>query len=288
LIRLAADWHGLWQSRPLRHSSRVAMPPFGAAFFVAAFPVLLRSGRGSNPAESRFGDEAPGSNAREHRDHPLIRLAADWHGLWQSRPLRHSSRVAMPPFGAAFLRVRFSNLEENLPIAALRVNGEYLHHNLAAEMVCGWQGTSLRTIDGRFENFHGADRDAACQRYEQLRQNRFSHCLSECIRGVRMDGTSFPIDLVVSSVDHLGIFCDITRDISERRELEERVIHAVVDERRRSARDLHEIPRSMLTAIHLRINSLAKFRGYVSGGHQWSGNRCPAARRYPGCPSRSR
>ncbi len=35
------------------------MPPFGAAFFVGASPELLRSGRGSNPAESRFGDEAP-------------------------------------------------------------------------------------------------------------------------------------------------------------------------------------------------------------------------------------
>ena len=99
-----------FESRPLRHSSRVAMPPFGAAFFVSACPELGRSGRGSNPAESRSGDEAPGSNAREHRDLPLIRLAANWHGLWQSRPLRHSLRVAMPPFGAAFLCLCVRNL----------------------------------------------------------------------------------------------------------------------------------------------------------------------------------
>ncbi len=274
----------------------------------------------------------------------------------------------------------FRNVVENLPIAAIWVNGENLHFNLAAEVVCGWQGTSLRTIEEWFEKSYGPDRDAARQRYEELRHDRFSHCLSECIRGadgversleiaayavegtevwliwptgesrdiinalkenecrmraildstvdaivtidhdgtimdvnpatlkmfgyrqdevigrnvkifmpspyreehdgylsryletgearvigrgrevrgVRKDGTSFPLDLAVSSVDHLGIFCGIMRDISEQRELEERVINAVVDERRRSAQDLHDGLGSMLTAIHLRINSLAK------------------------------
>lgn len=86
------------------------------------------------------------------------------------------------------------------------------------------------------------------------------------VRGIRKDGTSFPLDLAVSRIDHLGMFCGIMRDISERRELEERVISAVVDERRRSAQDLHDGLGSMLTAIHLRINSLAQSLAAAGSG----------------------
>lgn len=269
---------------------------------------------------------------------------------------------------------------DRFPIAAVWASEGNLHFNRAAEVVCGWQDGSLRTIDDWFSACYGIDQGDARQRYEQLRRSRFNHCLSESVRGadgveralqivaypvegdevwliwpegesrdiisalkenecrmravldstvdaivtidrdgtimdinpatlrmfgyrqdelignnvtifmpsphrdqhdqyvsryletgeariigvgrevrgVRKDGSSFPLDLAVSRIDHLGMFCGIMRDISERRELEERVINAVVDERRRSAQDLHDGLGSMLTAIHLRISSLAK------------------------------
>ena len=40
------------------------------------------------------------------------------------------------------------------------------------------------------------------------------------VRGVRKDGSVFPLDLAVSRIDHLGMFCGIMRDITERREIE--------------------------------------------------------------------
>ena len=269
---------------------------------------------------------------------------------------------------------------ENLPIAAVWVSDGNLHFNRAAELVSGWRDGSLPTIDEWFPACYGAGEADARRRYEQLRRSRFSHCLSETIRGadgkvraleiiaypvegsevwliwpggesrdiisalkenecrmravldstvdaivtidrdgtimdvnpatlrmfgyqqeeligrnvsifmptpqreehdryisryfetgearvigigrevrgIRKDGTSFPLDLAVSRIDHLGMFCGIMRDISERRALEGRVINAVVDERKRSAQDLHDGLGSMLTAIHLRISSLAK------------------------------
>jgi PAS domain S-box-containing protein len=274
----------------------------------------------------------------------------------------------------------FRDMMENLPIAAIWIREGRLHFNRAAESVCGWRAASLPTIGDWFEGCYGADQEAARQRYEHLRRNRFSHCLSEQVRGadgvgrsleiavypvemgeiwliwptgesreiigalkeneyrlravldstldaivtidhegiimdanpatlkmfgyrldeligsnvsvfmpsphrdqhghyvsryletgeariigtgrevrgVRKDGSVFPLDLAVSRIDHLGMLCGIMRDITERREIEERVINAVVDERRRSAQDLHDGLGSMLTAIHLRINSLAK------------------------------
>jgi two-component system, LuxR family, sensor kinase FixL len=282
----------------------------------------------------------------------------------------------------------FRDMMEHLPIAAIWIRGGRLHFNRAAESVCGWRAGSLPTIGDWFGACYGGDKEAARQRYEHLRSTRFSHCLSEQVRGadgvgrsleiavypiemgeiwliwptgesreiigaikeneyrlravldstldaivtidhegvimdanpatlkmfgyrldeligsnvsvfmpsphreqhgnyvsryletgeariigigrevrgVRKDGSVFPLELAVSRIDHLGMFCGIMRDITERRQIEERVIHAVVDERRRSAQDLHDGLGSMLTAIHLRINSLARSLAAAGSG----------------------
>ena len=78
------------------------------------------------------------------------------------------------------------------------------------------------------------------------------------VRGRRKDGSTFPLELAVNPIDHLGMFCGIMRDISDRHSLERQVIHAVMDERRRSARKLHYGLGSLLTAVHLRLDALAK------------------------------
>jgi PAS domain S-box-containing protein len=88
------------------------------------------------------------------------------------------------------------------------------------------------------------------------------------VRGVRKDGSSFPLELAVSRIDHLGMFCGIMRDISERRDLEQQVVKAVVDERRRSAQDLHDGLGSLLTAIHLRLNAMTKALAKLDSGLQ--------------------
>jgi two-component system sensor kinase FixL len=279
---------------------------------------------------------------------------------------------------------------ESLPIATIWTAGAQLRFNRAAEETCGWRGESIRTVDDWFGKAHGPDEAAARVRHKALRDARFSHCLSERIRGedgversieiaaypidggeiwllwpsnedravisaikenecriqavldstvdaivtidrdgkiidvnpatlkmfgylrdeligqdvsifmpsphredhhryvsryletgeariiglgrevrgVRKDGSIFPVELAVSQIDHLGMFCGIMRDISERRELEQQVINAVVDERRRSAQELHDGLGSLLTAVHLRMDALAKSLPKADAGLQ--------------------
>ncbi len=64
--------------------------------------------------------------------------------------------------------------------------------------------------------------------------------VSSEVNGVRKDGTSFPIDLSISSVDHLGLFTLVLRDITERKRLERYVIEVAAEEQRRIAYELHD------------------------------------------------
>jgi two-component system, LuxR family, sensor kinase FixL len=58
--------------------------------------------------------------------------------------------------------------------------------------------------------------------------------------GIRKDGTLFPIDLSASSVDHLGIFTAVLRNITERKRLEKHVLEIAAEEQRRIAQELHD------------------------------------------------
>jgi signal transduction histidine kinase len=65
----------------------------------------------------------------------------------------------------------------------------------------------------------------------------------------RKDGSTFPADLAVSEIAHLGLFCVILRDISERKQLERDVAEATAYEQRRIGQDLHDSVGQQLTAL---------------------------------------
>ncbi|MEZ6060424.1 MAG: PAS domain S-box protein [Planctomycetaceae bacterium] len=82
------------------------------------------------------------------------------------------------------------------------------------------------------------------------------------VPGRRKDGSTFPADLVVSEVDHLGLFTGIIRDISERRALQREVLAAADDEQRRIGQDLHDGVQQELAGLgmlaHALLATLAK------------------------------
>ncbi len=65
----------------------------------------------------------------------------------------------------------------------------------------------------------------------------------------RKDGSTFPADLAVSEIVHLGLFCGILRDLSEHKRLERDVSEATALEQRRIGQDLHDSVGQQLTAL---------------------------------------
>ena len=74
----------------------------------------------------------------------------------------------------------------------------------------------------------------------------------------RKDGSTFPADLAVSQVDHLGLFTGILRDISSRKEMQKHALEIAADEQRRIGLELHDGTQQELTGLTLFANALVE------------------------------
>jgi len=74
----------------------------------------------------------------------------------------------------------------------------------------------------------------------------------------RKDGSTFPVELAVSQVDHRKLYMGILRDVSRRKELEREVLEIAGQEQRRIGQDLHDSVGQELTALNLLAGDLAE------------------------------
>jgi signal transduction histidine kinase len=74
--------------------------------------------------------------------------------------------------------------------------------------------------------------------------------------GCRKDGSSFPLELTVTEIDHLGLFSGIVRDLSGKRALEREVANASALEQERIGREIHDGIGQQLTGLNILAVSL--------------------------------
>jgi PAS domain S-box-containing protein len=78
------------------------------------------------------------------------------------------------------------------------------------------------------------------------------------VEGRHMDGTTFPVDLAVSKVNHTELFTGIIRDISQRKRLEREIVEIAELEQKRIGQELHDNCGQELTALGLLADSLVE------------------------------
>jgi PAS domain S-box-containing protein len=76
------------------------------------------------------------------------------------------------------------------------------------------------------------------------------------VLGLRKDGSSFPVELSVSEVDHMHVFAGIVRDVSERKKLQREVLDVAESEQRRIGRELHDGAQQELVGVGLFAQTL--------------------------------
>ncbi|MBI1246228.1 PAS domain S-box protein [bacterium] len=92
------------------------------------------------------------------------------------------------------------------------------------------------------------EHDTYIARYLTTGERRVIGSVRELL-GKRLDGTTFPIELTVSEVEHLGLFTGIIRDISDRKMLQREVVAAAEEEQRRIGIELHDSTQQELAGI---------------------------------------
>lgn len=139
--------------------------------------------------------------------------------------------------------------------------GDVLSFNKSAEQIFGYEaaeviGNNLRML---MPPPYRDEHDDYIRSYHETGRRKIIGIGRE-VTGRRKDGSVFPMDLAVSEV-RLGdrtIFTGIIRDITERRRLEQEILHVTDEERRRIGQDLHDGLGQMLTGIGLISQNLAR------------------------------
>lgn len=131
--------------------------------------------------------------------------------------------------------------------------------NRAAEKMFGYSTAEMigQNVKVLMPSPFREEHDHYLRHYLETGQARILNIPRELVAR-RKDGSTFPIDLSVTQVDHSGYFTGIIRDISERKELQKHVLESAAEEQRRIGRELHDGTGQELTGLSLVAGTLLK------------------------------
>lgn len=143
--------------------------------------------------------------------------------------------------------------------AIITIDGEGVIEtiNRAAEKMFGYSGAEMigQNVKLLMPSPFREQHDGYLRHYRDTGQARILDVPRELVAR-RKDGSTFPIDLSVTQVDHSQRFTGIIRDASERKELQKHLLENAADEQRRIGRELHDGAGQELTGLTLVAGTL--------------------------------
>ncbi|MEA3412506.1 MAG: PAS domain S-box protein [Pseudomonadota bacterium] len=131
--------------------------------------------------------------------------------------------------------------------------------NPAAEHIFGYTTKEMlgRNVNLLLPPAHRQALDDALQAYVKTGKISINGKNREVI-GRRKDGTSFPMELVVSEIDKLELLMGLVRDVSERKNLEREIIQMSTFQQERIGREIHDGIGQQLTGLSMIASSLER------------------------------
>ena len=135
--------------------------------------------------------------------------------------------------------------------------GTIISANRAAEVMFDYSASEFigRNVNSLMPPPYSENHDAYLRRFHETGQARILNAPRELL-AKRKDGSTFPIDLSVTQVDHSKCFTGIIRDISDRKQLQRHILEISSEEQRRIGRELHDGTGQELTGLSLIAGTL--------------------------------
>jgi PAS domain S-box-containing protein len=154
---------------------------------------------------------------------------------------------------------RLRVIVDTAPDAVITINNEGLinEFNRAAERIFGYSADEVigHNVNVLMPSPERDEHDGYIVRYLETGESSV-FCRRREVVGCRKNGATFPMDLTVSEIDHIGMFVGIARDISAQRQLEQEVAKASTYEQERIGQEIHDGLGQRLTGLSLLAKTL--------------------------------
>lgn len=142
-------------------------------------------------------------------------------------------------------------------IITIDIQGMIETANRASEKMFGYANSEMigQNVNLLMPSPYREEHDGYLRHYRETGHARILNMPRELVAR-RKDGTTFPIDLSVTQVDHSDYFTGVIRDISERKELQQHVLESAAAEQRRIGLELHDGTGQELTGLSLVAGTL--------------------------------